>query len=471
MTSQHINSETFSSVEAAWFRMDKPTNPSAITSVILFEESPDYTNLVNTIENRLLAHPRFRMRVRPPNIPFGLPTWENDPSFDIENHIQCVELNTPGDHKALETLVGELMSVQLDKSRPLWKFYFIEQFGKGSVLICRIHQSIADCLSLMQALLATTDIAELPPTPITVESGKVRSDWIKRFINPAAQVVDTVEETWRAAGNLLHESMELLVHPSRLVDAAGAGKNVSMALGKLLLIGPDRKTSLRGKCDISKRAIWSQALSLESAKSVGGMMGGTVNDVLLCALTGALRRYLESQGERIDGLNIRSIIPVSLGTTDNLDLSGNRFGLVFLSLPIGIGDHLQRLTVIRRRMQAIKRSPEAVVALGILGAVGMSPAQVEKTIVNIFGMKGSAVITNVPGPRQPLFMAGSKISDLVFWIPTPGNLGLGISFISYAGKITLGITSDQGLIPDPETILDYFYQEFAQMQRWGRPPN
>jgi len=468
MSSQHIRSEAFSSVEAAWFRMDKPTNLSAITCVISFKERLNFTDLLATIKNRLLSHPRFRMRVSVAAIPFGLPTWEIDPQFDLENHIRPVRLPEPGDHASLESLVSDLMSVPLEKSRPLWEFHFIENYQDGSALICRLHQSIADCLTLMQVLLSATNDSP-PPAPAPSNNDPQKARWISRLLKPAAQVTGSSKDTWHAAGNLLTESMEQFIHPSRLVDAAGAGKNATLALGKLLMLGPDRKTSLRGKCAIPKRAVWSQTLSLENTKAVGGMMGGTVNDVLLCALTGALRRYLESQDESVNGLNIRAIIPVSLQSPEKFDQSGNRFGLVFLSLPIGIQDHLHRLTVLRRRMQAIKRSPEAVVALGILGAVGMSPAQVEKTIINIFGMKGTTVVTNIPGPRQHLYLAGSKITNLVFWVPTPGNLALGVSIISYAGKITLGIASDAGLIPDPQVILEYFYQEFDQMQRWGRP--
>jgi hypothetical protein len=148
---------------------------------------------------------------------------------------------------------------------------------------------------------------------------------------------------------------------------------------------------------------------------------------------------------------------------------GNRFGLVFLSLPIGTRDPLKRLVTLKRRMNAIKDTPEAVVAFGILGAIGLSPTQVEDIIVSIFGMKGTAVITNVPGPRQPLYFAGQKIETLMFWVPTPANLAVGVSIISYAGQVILGVTTDEGLIPDPENILRSFYDELEYLKRWGRP--
>jgi WS/DGAT/MGAT family acyltransferase len=198
-------------------------------------------------------------------------------------------------------------------------------------------------------------------------------------------------------------------------------------------------------------------------------MGGTVNDVLLSALTGGLRRYLEERKDSTLGLNIRAIVPVNLRPPGDNELVGNRFGLVFLSLPIGVQDPLKRLVVLRRRMERIKNSSEAIVAIHILGAIGMSPSQIERIIIAIFGMKGTAVMTNVPGPRQPLYLAGAKIDNLVFWVPTPANLGLGVSIISYAGRVTLGIAADENLIPDPEAIIENFSQELDYLSRWGKP--
>jgi WS/DGAT/MGAT family acyltransferase len=271
------------------------------------------------------------------------------------------------------------------------------------------------------------------------------------------------------AENLAHEGFETLVHPARLRSAARFSKDATKALGKLLLIGPDRRTGLRGRCGVAKRAVWSYPIDLEEVKRIAHLMGGTVNDILLSALTGAFRRYLEDRGEPVDGLNIRGVLPVNLRPPEELDQLGNRFGLVFLSLPVGTRDPLKRLVTLKRRMNAIKDTPEAVVALGILGAIGMSPTQLENIIISIFGMKGTAVITNVPGPRQPLYFAGQKIETLMFWVPTPANLGVGVSIISYSSQIFLGIATDEGLVPDPENILQCFYDELDYLSRWGRP--
>lgn len=470
MTADRLESESFSSVDAAWLNMDTPTNLAVITGVITFSGKVELNRVKATLDRRMLVHTRFRQRARPPAHTLGLPRWELDPDFDIDHHILTLEMPEPADQAALYQLVGELMSQPLDPDRPLWVFYLVENYAHGSVMICRLHHCIADGLALVQVLLSTADLEpdapwpESPPPELEKEQGL-----LELLFQPAVKAARTIGHTWRMAENLVHEGFETLVHPSRLRSAARFSKDATLALGKLLLILPDRRTGLRGKCGIAKRVVWSSPIDLEEVKRIGRLMGGTVNDILLSALTGAFRRYLEERGEPVEGLNIRGVLPVNLRPPDELDQLGNRFGLVFLSLPVGTRDPLKRLVTLKRRMNEIKDTPEAVVALGILGAIGMSPTQVENIIISIFGMKGTAVITNVPGPHQPLYFAGQRIETLMFWVPTPANLGVGVSIISYAGQVVLGVATDEGLVPDPENILQSFYDELDYLSSWGRP--
>ena len=209
-----------------------------------------------------------------------------------------------------------------------------------------------------------------------------------------------------------------------------------------------------------KLGAWSQPISLDDIKRIGRLTDSKVNDVLMAALTGALHHYLIGRGVDVTGMNFRAAIPVNLRPLDGPIKLGNEFGLVFLSLPVGIADPYERLLEVKRRMDEIKDTPEAVVAFGILAFIGVSPSQMADQIVNIFGTKATAVATNVPGPREPTFLAGSVVDNMMFWVPQSGKLGLGVSIISYAGKVTLGVSVDKGLIPDPHRILDGFYREF-----------
>ncbi len=471
MSHPHVANETMNSVDAAWLHMDRPSNLAIITGVMTFARPVDVDRMRLTIERRFLKYGRFRQRIRPPSTRLGLPRWELDPDFSLDNHLICVTLPAPGDHLALQDFVGDLMSQRLEINHPMWRFYFIEHYGQGSALVARIHHCIADGLALVQLLLSTTDDSPdaPPPEPLEDDTAGHRPGLLQRLLRPAVQAVHTVKGARRFTGNLVYEGFETLVHPSRLVGAARLGVNTTAAFSKLLLIGPDRRTVLRGKAGVPKRAAWITGIDLNEIKATGRLMGGTVNDVLLSAVTGALRRYIESRRQHTEGLNVRAIVPVNLRASVEEEMTGNRFGLVFLSLPVGIKDPLKRLFTLRARMNEIKESPEAVVAFGILGTIGLSPKQIEKIIISIFGMKGTAVMTNVPGPRQPLYFAGSQVDTLMFWVPVSADIGLGVSIISYAGQVSLGIAADSGLIPDPQDLIDAFNDELESLKRWGRP--
>jgi hypothetical protein len=171
----------------------------------------------------------------------------------------------------------------------------------------------------------------------------------------------------------------------------------------------------------------------------------------------------------VDGLDIRAMVPFSLRRPEEFNKLGNRFGLVLLSLPVGVRDPLQRIHMLKQRMDEIKSSPEALVAFAILGAMGLTPIQVEELILKFFAAKATAVMTNVPGPREPLYLAGQLIRGVMFWAPHPGNLGLGVSIISYNGAVAVGIVTDKGLAPNPDEIVAGFQAEYATMRKAIQP--
>jgi WS/DGAT/MGAT family acyltransferase len=199
-------------------------------------------------------------------------------------------------------------------------------------------------------------------------------------------------------------------------------------------------------------------------KLVKNFLGGTVNDVLVTAISGGLRRYLVEQGDSTEGLEFRAAVPVNLRDESDGHTLGNKFGLVFLSLPIGIEEPLMRLTEVRRRMDELKNSSEAPVTLGVLGAMGLGTDAFRELVVRILEPKATVVLTNVPGPPIPLYLAGQQICEIMFWVPQAGRLGVGISILSYAGNVYLGIATDAGLVPDPGRILDGAYLELDRLK-------
>ncbi len=466
-----LKRESFSPVDAAWLRMDRPTNTMMITGVMMFEQPLDINRVKETVATRMLRYERFSQRVR--EAPFGvtLPRWEDDPHFDINAHIHRVALPAPGDMTALQDLVSDLMSQPLDYSRPLWHFHIVENFGEGSAVIARLHHCIGDGLALVQVLLGMTDDAP-DPAPGVPAKRKARDLLNQSVIRPMRSGVSGGR---KLIGAVWREGWETLTHPTHALELAQEGRDLAekwakqgvdtvAAASKLLFTLPDRKTIFRGPCGVSKRAAWSEPFPLSEVKAIGASLGGTINDVLLAAISGALRRYLESQGQPTEGVEIRAMVPVSLRQPHEMGKLGNRFGLIILTLPVGTVDPVERLAIMKKRMDEIKRSPEAVVAFGILNTIGITPTEAEHIIVDIFAAKVTAIMTNVPGPKEPLYLAGSRLNNLMFWVPAASNLGMGISILSYAGTVMVGIMTDACLVSDPITIAENFNVELRAMR-------
>jgi diacylglycerol O-acyltransferase len=466
-----LTPEPFSAVDTAWLHMEHPTNLMMVTGVLVFDEVLDASRLSEQIRRRLLRVSRFTQRVVEPRFPFRTPRWETDPTFDLRAHLHRIALHPPGDAAALRELVSDLMSTPLDFSKPLWQFHLVEGFGAGSALVGRLHHSIGDGIALVRVLLSMADGGEGPREPVS-ESAEEAHGWerLVPLLGPAAKVVS---RTLKATESLLHEGAETLAHPEHLLDLAARGASGADALAKLLLMPPDPPTPFKGPLGVAKRAAWSDPVPLDDVKAAGKALGATVNDVLLAAVTGALRRYLEGRGTPLKDLEFRAVVPVNLRKPEEEHELGNRFGLVFLTLPVGIEDPVDRLFELKERMDEIKGSPEAVVALGLLGAIGSAPADVERLVVDLFGRAGTGVMTNVMGPRERISFAGVPAREIMFWVPQSGRLGLGVSILSYAGGVSLGVATDAGLVPDPEKILDGFREEFdalAAAARRARTP-
>jgi WS/DGAT/MGAT family acyltransferase len=445
-----------SNVDAAWLHMEHPTNLMMVTSLMLFDEPIEFERLKATLEQRLLCFERFRQRVIESTIPLGGPRWEADPTFDIRSHAHRLALPAPGDRAALQELVSDLMSTPLDLSKPPWQYHLIEGYGGGCAVLARLHHCIADGIALAQVLLSMTDPQPEPPA---AEHASVA----RHERGPRSPLFAAVDTTMRITGTLLHEGAGLLNHPEHALDLAMVGVDSVAALGKLLLIGPDPQTAFKGPLGVAKRCAWSAPIALPDVKAVGRVTGTTVNDVLLAAVTGALRRYLQGRGQPVDGVSIRAVIPVNLRAPDASIEMGNRFGLVFVDLPVGMADPFERLLRFKAQMDTIKGSPEAVVTFGLLKAIGMTPLGVEQRVIELFGSKATAVITNLPGPRETLYLAGKPLRHIMFWVPQSGRLGLGVSIMSYAGEVCLGIATDVGLAPDPEAIIAGFQAEFDDL--------
>ena len=466
--------------DAAWLHMDRPTNLMVINSVMLFDERIDEQRLRETVRKRLVEpYPRFRERVVESLLPLRGPSFEGDAHFDLDRHMHRRGLPDPGDEAALRELVGDLIATPLDHAKPLWDMYLLKRPGGGHALVVRMHHCIADGIALARVMLSLTDAAPegdgfLRPAP----EGHVRRAGVRGAVIGAVQAPvravtgptsAAIDATRHAVSGIAHESIAVLEHPSHARELADRTIADAQALAKLLFTPADADTTLRGELGVARRVAWTCQLDLAQVKATAHLQGATVNDVLLASVCGALRRHMRKEGE--EPREIRTFVPFNLRPLDEplpREL-GNHFGLVFLALPIDIAGRRARLREIHRRMSAIKHSPEGIISYGILEAVGLTPPQVESRIVDIFTAKASAVMTNVPGPREVVYLAGTPVRAVLVWAPTSGSVGMSVSIFSYRGEVTIGLLVDAGLVPDPQRIMRHTEQELAALTRL-KPP-
>jgi WS/DGAT/MGAT family acyltransferase len=451
--------EPMSRVDTAWLRMCRPTNPMMITGVLMFDEPMTLERLKQVTRKRFLAYPRFLQKAV--DTPAGA-SWVEDADFDLDWHVRLTAL--PGrtdprsEKKALERFVSQLASTPLDKTKPLWQFHLVEKYGTGSALVARIHHSYADGIALVQVLLSLTDTSRKPD-----KSSELRAAWLKKDGVEVVRRVGAVDRYMKLGGKMLGKGMEMYRDPSLAAVLAKEGGEIGRELLAALALSDDPPTLLRGKLGVSKRVAWAEPLELEEVKAVGRACDCTVNDVLMAAAAGALRSYMLERGEDIDGITLRATVPVNLRPLEHAKKLGNHFGLVFLDLPVGEDNPIRRLERVSECMNNLKNSRQAIVAFGLLAALGMAPAALQGVALELFSRKATAVATNVPGPQQPLYMGGCRMREMMFWVPQTGSIGIGISILSYNNRVHFGLIADAKLIPDPDAVIHRFGPEFEKL--------
>ncbi len=412
-----VSGGRLSSADAAWLRMDRPENLMVITSVLRFDGRLELAPLLEVVRERLVErYPRFSERVVEGGGPLSGPRWERDAGFDLARHVHRTAMPAGRGERPLRELVGSLASVPLDRRRPLWEMHLVEGPGRDSTVVVRMHHCIADGITLAQIMLSLTDPApgaetSLPAVPAAPTLVPAQPSPAEQALRPIVAAAGAAGAAVRGAVGLglgaAREARETIARPARLLDLASAGLADGRALAKLVLLPSDSGTVLRGgEMGVERSVAWSKTFPLEDIKGIARAQQATVNDVLLAAVSGALRSYLLAQGQTPG--EVRAIVPYNLRRLSEavpLEL-GNRFGLVFLTLPSDRAARSERLAEVKRRMDEIKHSPEGPVSYAVLEAAGLAPAQVEARIVDAFSAKASAVMTNVPGPREPVYLAG-----------------------------------------------------------------
>ncbi len=453
-----------SAVDAAWLRMDRPTNLMLIIGVVVFDSRVGFPRFRRTIRERFLAFPRFRCRARQDTVSAA---WEADTDFDLDRHVLRARLPAPAGDAELEAFVSQLASTDLDRDHPMWQFHFIDRFQGGSAVVLRIHHSYADGMAMIRVFLTLTDSEANPPgnkagaaaAACADDDGKGETA-LGRLNIPGA---DLLGQAYAEGSAFLGRAVELAQNPEQAAELARHALGIAGELARVVLLPDDPPTRFKGPLGARKRAAWTDPLPLSEVKAVARVLGCTINDLLMSTAAGALGGYLRQHGEDTDGVVIRAAVPVNLREPGSAASLGNYFGLVFLELPIGIRDPLERLFEVHAAMTRLKGSYQPVLTLGLMAALGRLPASVEAAAIDLLSTKATAVATNVPGPQQPLYLAGGRIGRLIFWVPQSGDIGLGISILSYDGQVEFGLIADAARVPDPDCVTARFRAEFESV--------
>jgi diacylglycerol O-acyltransferase / wax synthase len=452
-----------SNVDAAWLGMDSPDNLMMVTAVLRLDRPVDRERLLDVLARRLVErYPKFRLRPLPSGSPFEQPVWADDPEFTLDRHL--VDAGQVADDDGLAAVVSRLLSTPLDMHHSPWQFHVVlvpAAAGGGraaSALVARLHHCIADGIALASVLLSLTDDDPdaVADEVVTDRDGPdPRRPGIKTRLTAGSHDLVPVAGVDPLAPRSLRQALDAVVFGWRVLRT-GVG---------LLLATRDPRTRLAGRLGTDKVAAWSRPLDLGVVKRVAAALGATVNDVLLAVTAGALRRHLAAHGDVQHDLRV--FVPVDLrprGEPVPATL-GNRFGIVFVKLPLSVADPVARVRAVHDRMAAVKAGAQAASTFAIVAVVGALPSWAHRLAVRVLGAKSTAIVTNVPGPTAPVYLAGGRLVRLTFWVPQAGSVGLGVSILSYAGDVTIGVAADRNLVPDPRVLVAAVEDELADLVR------
>ena len=448
--------EALTAVDAAWLRMDRPTNLMMICGLMILDGPLELRQLRTLIDRRMLCFHRFRQRIVDAA---GTPCWEIDPGFDLDWHVRRIAL--PAGGATLEETVSDLISTALDPSKPMWQFHLVDLPG-ASAVVMRIHHCYGDGFALLHLLGAITDA---DPTRPAEPGGDLappqppRGAW-ERVFGPMTETTGDVLRALRAA---VDAGSTLLADRTGARDAVRGGADLLYQAAVIANMPPDAPSRLKGDLGVMKKVAWSDPVPVADIKAVADVLGCSVNDVLVACAAGALRTYLAGKGDTVDDLDLRALVPVNLRPPGRLTELGNHFGMVFLDLPVGVAEPVQRALEVHRRMALLKGSKQPLVAFGILAAMGMSPDFLRERILEALAANASMVATNVHGPDAPRYLAGRRIARQMFWVPQSGGIGLGISLLSYAGQVCFGVAADARRVADPGAIPPLFTAQFEAL--------
>lgn len=469
--------------DLTWLLMDRPNNLMHVNGLVGFDELPDFDAYVELIMERMVR--KYRVLSQVPVERKGTWRWQDDVDFDISHHVRRITL-TDGSPESIRRYVSEQFSRPLPRERPLWEMQLVSgpaQDGGGGYMYSRFHHGLGDGIRLVQMLIGGCDPTEgATPAAVGLNASGEHQHPLERMVHVLEKsVADTLDYVGHAgevvvdAGRTLvsttdplglvdhvGDALDLARHPVRLVDAlTGIASldnqltNSARELVRMLLSDGHSAQAWSGSPGVEKSVAWVEGFPLAGLKAAAAAHGGTLNDVLVAAVSLALTDYLRERGVT-EVSELSWMMPVSLRPIDGTlpDTLGNHFVVVMLAMPLGISDHDALIEEVHRRTSRLKHSAEPFVAFGFQRVIAESPAAIARRVTDFFSGKTIGLLSNVPGPRAAMTMAGVPVRSILGWVPTSGDQPLGICLFSYADTVNVGVATDARMIPDPHHLAD-----------------
>ncbi|HEY4428012.1 MAG TPA: wax ester/triacylglycerol synthase family O-acyltransferase [Solirubrobacteraceae bacterium] len=464
MPQRHLDRLT--PVDAAFLHQESPVSHMHIGGVTIVEgPPPSMDEFLEQIRRRLHLVPRYRQKLANTALDSGRPVWIDDPSFNLEYHIRHTALPAPGRWEQLQDLTARIFSQQLDRSKPLWEMWLIEGLEDDRfALITKTHHSLIDGIAGVDLATVLFDLSPDPP-PVT-NSGR---PWQPHPEPGTVQLVAAgLAGAVRAGLALAEGAFDAMSHPDRAMARA---REAAEGVGEIIWAGlnPAPETPLNVPIGPHRRFVGITA-ELEDFKTVKNAFGGTVNDVVLAVVAGAMRSFLLSRGRRTEGVEMRALVPVSVRTEGERLGVGNRLVVMRGPLPVYIADPLHRLRFVSQAMEGLKESKQALGAEVIAGAQNFAPPTIlaQASRLNFSTRLFNLIVTNVPGPQFPLYVLGREMLKAIPVAFLPENHALAIAIMSYNGQMNFGLLGDFDALPDIDSIGDDIAEELANLVSLAR---
>jgi WS/DGAT/MGAT family acyltransferase len=448
-------------LDVSFLYMEESTTPMHVGGVAVFEapaepdgagEGVDHARLVQLISERIAFVPRYRQRLRWVPGHLANPVWVDDESFDVTYHVRRSALPRPGSDAQLRELVGRLMSRQLDRARPLWEVYLVEGLSGGRfAIVTKTHHAMVDGISAVDIGQVILDATPEPrESPSDTWRPAREPSWFELL---AGAVGDTVRRPTAVVDTVRSGFTDLTATAGRVLGTAGGVLAMARTAAR-----PAPGSPLNAPIGEQRRFATAET-ELDDYKRIRKAHGGTVNDVVLAVVSGALRGWLQTRGHSVKpGTLVRALVPVSVRTTDQAGALGNRVSSYLVDLPVGEANAVMRLHQVSYAMRAHKETGQAVGADALIGLAGFSPPTLHslgaRVASGLSRRMFNVVVTNVPGPQFPLYAAGARLLAPYPVVPLAKGQAVSIGLTSYNGGVFYGLNADRDAMTDVDVLTD-----------------